>query len=446
MSTATLRSTRIEDVSSANERESGNNLLYHGVANLLRCDEAQVVSGIAHYVISQYGSLRFAAPLMERAKGTWVPGFFALLGWIRTFLTVRPPHAKGDVVWIARLSNERRAIEPFLEPASEMNWTRIQYNHWPNKNGIVELLKAPKKRITVSRVFRIARNLHRQHEFFKVLRVMELIAYYARYQRIFKEGNFKLAVTSSHSNPHAIAFNLAARKFGVSVVLISHGMPVRPVAKLSFDLALVHCKAARETYRAEGCTLTKSFVHGRADDYHAMPVALPDHVSVGVFLCKDVNEKRFCELLTSLLENSNVAQIFVRPHPKNLWRQLRSWLDLLADVRVRISSNKSVFDDLKSVDVVLGGNSSVLIDAVVAGRPAAYVPGLDYGENDLHQLVASGLVPEFNSRYTFAGLVEFYHRPDWLQALRLFANIDESAESVMQSFHHAAGRELAFSD
>jgi hypothetical protein len=426
--TATLRSS--VTVPNQRRRDSGW-LLYQGIWNLLRCDEAQVVSGIAHYVISQYGSVRVGARLMERTKTTWVPGLFALLGWVRTFLTVRRAQTKGGVVWIARLSNERRAIEPFVKRASEPHWTQIQYNHWPDKHGLLELLKAPKKRITMRRVFRIARTLHRRHEFFKVLRVVELIAYYARYQRIFREGNFKLAVTSSHSNPHAIAFNLAARNFDVPVVLITHGMPVRPVARLSYDLALVHCEAARETYRAEGCTFRQSFVHGRAGDYVTMPVALPTQVSVGVFLCKDVNEQRFCELLTSLLENTNVAQILVRPHPKNLWRQLRSWSDLIGDLRIRVSPNQSVCDDLKSVDVVLGGNSSVLIDAVVGGRPAAYVADLDYGEPDLHRLVARGLVYELvDTRCDFTDLLAFYQRPEWLRTLSLFANVAESKDEV----------------
>ena len=106
-------------------------------------------------------------------------------------------------------------------------------------------------------ILRIARLLHRRYEFFKVLRVLELIGYYARYLRIFQESGFSLAVMSSHSNPHGIAFNLAARKYGVPVVLITHGMPVRPVAKLSYDLAVVHCEVARQTYLEAGCRMDR---------------------------------------------------------------------------------------------------------------------------------------------------------------------------------------------
>src|SRR5688500_8558690 len=109
---------------------------------------------------------------------------------------------------------------------------------------------------------RISRHLHERYPGYKVLRVIELIGYYLRYVRIFRGGRYALAVMSSHSNPHAIAFNLAARRHGVPTVLITHGMPVRPVARLRFDLSVVHCEDARRTYREEGCGMRRVLVHG----------------------------------------------------------------------------------------------------------------------------------------------------------------------------------------
>src|SRR6185295_18933994 len=104
-------------------------------------------------------------------------------------------------------------------------------------------------------VFRIARLLHRRYDFFKVLRVVELVGYYMGYLAVFTNADFGVAVMSSHSNPHGIAFNQAARKCGVPTVLITHGMPVRPVARLSFNLAVIHCEAARQPYLDGGCDL-----------------------------------------------------------------------------------------------------------------------------------------------------------------------------------------------
>src|SRR5262249_6398624 len=220
---------------------------------------------------------------------------------------------------------------------------------------------------------------------------VELIAYYARYLSIFKNGQtgrFDIAVTSNHSNPHGIAFNLAARKCGVPVVLITHGMPVRPVARLSYDLAVVHCEAARQTYREEGCRMDRVLVHGRRQDYVPMPAgSLPERLVVGIFLCKDVNEQRLRALIERLLGDPRVSRVLVRPHPTNLWKGLDAWIASRNDPRVRRSSSGAVSRDLGASDIVLAGNSSVLVEAVTAGRPSGYVPGIDYASPDLHEFV-----------------------------------------------------------
>ena len=44
-----------------------NYLLYRGIKNLLRCDEAEVVEEIARYVISQHASLRLVSRQIGRA-------------------------------------------------------------------------------------------------------------------------------------------------------------------------------------------------------------------------------------------------------------------------------------------------------------------------------------------------------------------------------------------
>jgi len=350
---------------------------------------------------------------------------------LKSFLAARSGEHSGGLVWIARLSNERRAIEKLPPLLPELDWTELKFHWCPDLTSLVALA-----RVFFSnwrRTLKLARLLHRRYEFFKVLRVVELIAYYARYLRIFEERRFSLAVTSNHSNPHGIAFNLVARKCGVPVVLITHGMPVRPVARLSYDLAVVHCEAARQTYMDEGCRMRRVLVHGRRQDHAPMPIdPLSKRLAVGVFLCKDVNEERLCVLLERLLDHPRVSRILVRPHPTNLWAGLDAWIAARKDSRVRKSPGASVARDLAVSDIVLAGNSSVLVEAVTAGRPSGYVPGLDYGSSDLHSFVALGLIYPIDDELSFDPdeMLRFYQRPDWTAALRLFANIDEDETAV----------------
>lgn len=439
----TLRSTTQETCETSADDDRAW-LLYRGIKSILRCDEAEVVAGIARYVMSQHRSLRIGSALMERTRKTLIPSVIALLGGLTRFLEVRPAEGLDGAVWVARLSNERRALETLPQMLPELGWTEWTFRRRPRAAAIRAL---PRNFASVRRILEIARRLHRRHELFKVLRVVEMIGYYARYLSIFRNGRFRLALMSSHSNPHGIAFNLAARRCGVPVVLITHGMPVRPVARLSYDLAVVHCEAARQTYLEEGCHMDRVFVHGRRQNYALMPAGpLPERLVVGIFLCKDVNEERLRALLERLLGDARVSSILVRPHPKNLWVGLNAWIESRNESRLHLSPGGPVFSDIEAADIVLAGNSSVLVDAVTAGRPSGYVPNLDYGSLDLHEFVARGLIYPIDDQLNFDAdaMLRFYQRPDWPRVLRLFANIDEDDASVAARVA-ASIREIAIS-
>src|SRR5262249_39080889 len=191
------------------------------VKSLLRCDEAEVISGIARYVVSQHAGLRLLSTLIGRSRRTLFPALIALVGGVKSFLAVRslqPGDPSDGVVWIARLGNERRAIEPLVRLFPELDWAELQFRWRPEPASLFALGR--NTGAALRRLLRMARLLDKRYEFFRTLRVSELIAYYKRYLCIFRNARFGLAVTSNHSNPHGIAFNLAARKCGVPVVLI----------------------------------------------------------------------------------------------------------------------------------------------------------------------------------------------------------------------------------
>lgn len=407
-------------------------LLGRGIRSLLRCDEAEVVQGIARYVISKYDSLRVGSAFIEQNRRTAFPPVAAFLGATTRFLEIRAPEQWNGAVWVARLENERRALEKLPKLLPELNWVELKFGRPPDRASLSAL---PGKLFPLRRrIFKLTRTLLRRgYKFFMVLRAVELVGYYARYLDIFRRGNFTVAVVSNHSNPHGIAFQAAARRCGVPVVLITHGMPVRPVARLAYDLAVVHCEAARQTYVEEGCRIDKVIIHGRRQNYAPMPEDNPpEKLRAGVFLCKDVNENRLQTLMENLLADRRVSRVLVRPHPKNLFLEFYDWLASLNDSRVERSSSDSVFSDLRATDVVFAGNSSVLIEAVTAGRPGVYVPDLDYGSPDLHRFVERGLIRPHDETgvLDFGALLAFYKRAEWVSVLRLFANIDEDASLV----------------
>ena len=157
----------------------------------------------------------------------------------------------------------------------------------------------------------------------------------------------------------------------------------------------------------------------------------PPSINVGIFLCKDVNEPRLQVLVERLLANDRVDRILVRPHPKNLWRNFDSWFATYNDGRLSQSCKRNVLDDLQGLDLVFGGNSSVLVDSVTAGIPTGYLDSLDHGPPDLHRFVAGGLIYHSDIDPDLDELWRFYQRPDWPQTLKTFANVDEDESAVL---------------
>jgi hypothetical protein len=176
--------------------------------------------------------------------------------------------------------------------------------------------------------------------------------------------------------------------------------------------------------------------HGRRQYYRPMRSKPPGQFGLGIFLSKEVNEPGLKTLVARLLECSDVSTILIRPHPKNLWIGFNEWIATQDQFRVCLGNGATVSQDIESVDIALAGNSSVLIDALTAGRPSAYVIGLDHGPPDLHRFAESGLVyilPDvFNGEWNFAAMLAFYQQPDWVNILRHFANIEEEETAVLQ--------------
>jgi hypothetical protein len=412
-------------------------LLLRGIKSILRCDEAEVIAGIAGYVVGQSRGLSVLSATIERSKGTPFPPAVAVFGAVRSYFQVRSVDCFDGALWIAKFDNERNALAVLPALVPEIAWTEIEFGRGPD---IGAFRFSPDAVESLRRLTRLARRLHSRYPFYQVLRVLELVGFYARYLRILQSGRFAMVAVSNHSNPHGIAFALAARKLGIPVTLVTHGMPIRPVARMSYELAVVHCEAARQTYEADGCKLGQVLVHGRSDSHEPMRRgALPSAVRVGVFLCKDVKEERLKSLVNQLLSDSRVSSVMIRAHPNNFWRGLAAWAASHSDGRLRLSNGNSVAADLEVADVVFAGNSSVLIDAVLAGRPAGYVSGLDCGPHDLHGFVAEGLIFLTDEDHPFdpGRMLAFYERPEWDRVLRDFANVDEDETQVAAQLGNA---------
>jgi hypothetical protein len=367
-----------------------------------------------------------------------------LLNGMRCFTGVHPTGAGAGAVTVARLANEQRAIGELMRLAPEQAWSGLVFDS--HVGSVVHALPDLARTIPQwRRIARISRLVSRRHDAFRAYRVVELLFYYQRYVRLFTRYRFQIAVMSSHSNPHGIALNLAARRFGVPIVLITHGMPVSPIARLDYDLAIMECEASADVYRRAGCRLGRVVVKSRKRDYVPMATRLspPGPLTVGIFLSKDPVEDRLVSFVLALLGDTRVKRILVRPHPVNLWPGLAGRLMAIGDGRVCLSAGGSIFADVHECDLVVAGNSTVHVEAVVAGKASCYLRGLDHAPHDVQSFVRAGLVYELSAtcRLDPSDVMRFYARREWPGILRRYANVDQD-EAELAHIVAAALRDL----
>jgi hypothetical protein len=404
--------------------------LLRGIRALLTCDSGEVVAGIVGFVVAQNRGLRLLSRGMRDPGGAATAVIVA--NAIRCFVGVYVAGA-GRTIAVARRPNERKAIEHLkrLEPRREFADLVVGWRPGSILHAVTTRMGSLGR--DCRRAARLARALTRRYGVFRALRAVELVAYYQRYYHLLAEGRFQLAVMSSHSNPHGVALNLAARRLRIPIVLITHGMPIRPIARLDYDLAIHECQASRRVYEEAGCLMDHVVVKSRRCDHAPMHLPLPAQgLTAGVFLSKDGVADRVLSSVRTLLADAAVQRVIVRPHPVNLWRGLERSIGSLHDPRVCVRSSASLPDDLARCDLVVAGNSTVLLDAVVAGRPACYLRGLDHGPYDVQDFVKDGLVYEWDgvSAVDRAAVARFYQHDAWPRTLRRYADVDRGESDV----------------
>jgi hypothetical protein len=413
--------------------------LLTAVRGQIVCDGGPVVSGIVDFVVSRRRSLRLLSRLIERS--TAAATALIVVNALRCFVGVRCPPGGGALV-VARRPNERREVATLRTVLPDVAWTPVAFE-WRLGSVLAALQAASRPLADLRRTARFSRRLIRRFGVFRALRVVELIAYYRRYVGLLDDKRFALAVMSSHSNPHGIGLNAAAHRRGIPVVLITHGMPVRPIARLDYELAIHECEASRCVYVDAGCRMNHTVIKSRRAGYRPLPQQWPERWSrVAICLSKDPAEDKVLASVRALLADPCMEQVLIRPHPINLWGGLADAIASLADARVGVHASSRLGDDLRGSELVLGGNSTVLLDALVSGTPACYVRGLDHGPHDVQDFVRDGLVYELPHLppIDIAALASFYSRREWPAILRRYAAVDLDPDDFASAVRQIVGK------
>ena len=350
-------------------------LLVHAVKEQVANDSTEFARRTMQFVKEQVPAVRMLDGLLRRTHSTIVPALFAFGNGARCYLRMQPRGSREGVLACAHRDNEKRAVAEIRATLGSVPWCDIEFT-----------IKLSAVRGDVRQLRRLARLVplvEQRYDLVQSLRAIELVCHYARLGQILDEGSYKVAVMSTYSNPWGIALNVAARRRKLPVALVMHGMPLWPLPRLDYDLAIVNNLAAAETLQRAGCRLGRVIIKSGQARYRPMTTTLGHELTVGVLLSKDPSPAVVIAWIRALLANPRVSRVLVRKHPANLWADLPAALAALASDRVEVSTKASSFDDIRTCDLVVAGNSSVHLDALTTGVPSIYVRSLDHAPDDV---------------------------------------------------------------
>jgi hypothetical protein len=367
---------------------------------------------------------------LHALSDTAIPSWFAALNGARCRVRLRSEGATGGVLACLRRPNEQRAGEWLRSQLGDLPWSDVRFDF---RSGPSALSAAKQSAYHLRRTVRFARTLGEREDAFHVLRVVELLSYYAKLGEVLDEGRHRIAVMSSYSNPWGIALNLAAKARGIPVVHVMHGVALDPVPRLDYDAIILNDPRSIEAFARAGCMVGTAIVKSAGIVAAAPRPILASKICVAILLSKEADRSRVHTLITTLLERNEIASIVIRAHPAGLWTTVADDLSAYPADRVYISS-ATLSEDLRRAHVVIAGRSSAHVDALTAGVPSIFDPQIDTSAAAGLSFLDDGTVFEANdpAGIELASVNAFYQRPEWCHRFRRHANVAESPAEVRE--------------
>lgn len=369
-----------------------------------------------------YAAYRFTrrtpiAPLLLLAYG------------VKCYLTLgKPLNAGATVATLATYANERHAIAGVEASAPDIRFTPLPLSRtnlltWQSWSGLLREL--PRLRS----LWRIARHTARRHDFMPACRIFSTVTYYLRARRVLsREPALRAVLTASNYSPEAVALMAAAMKEGRKVLYTNHANVPPHVASLLplyADLAILtgqamldmHCRARPVNARVAYKGLSGASQKLRLDRLTA------GGMRIGIFLTSMTSMRALADCLETLHRDFAPASLRVRPHPNPLIGMEGTLPPPAAALPgLAISLSAPLAEDIARCDLVICGNSGVVLEILKAGVPAVYLSGLDAVGEDYNGFIEQRLIPRIASAdaLDIEEVKRFFEAPEWPERMRYY--------------------------
>ena len=185
----------------------------------------------------------------------------------------------------------------------------------------------------------------------------------------------------------------AAQDEGILTFYIQHSSVTEKFPPLAFDYACLDGEDALLKYDDSGPSETKVFLTGMPKfDAHFSSLNTSNKVeTVGICTNEFDSLESVRDLFTRLRQSAPWLTLVLRPHPSD--RRVSEWFSLAADSQLRISDSRKegAFEFLKGIDVVVAGDSGILLEGALLNVFPMYY---DFSDNslDFYGFLRAGLI------------------------------------------------------
>lgn len=212
----------------------------------------------------------------------------------------------------------------------------------------------------------------------------------------------ELVITTSDHTMHNRAFDLAAKHLGIKRIFMQHASATDKFPPLKYDFAFLDGKDSLIKYINNGTKNVNIFLTGFPKlDYSLQILNNRNSIfSIGVCLGKNDEIDDIEVFINELNSSCSNLTIKLRPHPADT---RMSKLQMIANKHGLFFSNSTIessIDFLKDVDLVISGDSNILLEAAIINVVPIKYNITKYPFSDLYGFIKNGLVEEIKSKDT----------------------------------------------
>jgi len=367
--------------------------LFKALRVLLRVESRNVQIDLFDDVKSRVFVIRVAYEIFEILRTTPLSTLMVVGYGLKSAFYASLPKRSASIVATAMYINEQKTIEALGDwiGSGKIEIARVGLN----LNGGLRQFNLRK----LLQIIRIAGYLKRRYHFMPVCRALSTLFYYLNFRKSLAGCGARVVCLASANSPDSLGMRFAAHALGVPTVFVPHAaVPCRSDGPtLDFSLAVLSGAASLNAFAEAGKVSGRVIFAGIAG--HSSPLRLAklknEIRTFGIFLTGLTDRQRLANFIGKLLHRYEGAKIVIRPHPLEV---VNIPMDEITERFRSVVISRGVFlaEDIQRCDFVFIGNSSVVLETLKGGTPAALLQGIDAVPHDYYRFIENGVVPEID--------------------------------------------------